>query len=439
MYRPSPRLPATITLLLGFLLALAGCRTQSSNVLGEAYVAPATLNLRHDLTQKTNTVAVLKHRDHLAITDIRRRFVKVRTDKGLEGWVDSAQLLSPEQMEQIRRDTQKALALPSQGSATVFEALNVHIEPSRQSPAFAKIPEAGSVSVLAHKLVPKTTGPAPASSFSLLKPQQSSRRQRKEKQSKFVSSRPPRPPAPKAPDNWQDLSSERIDGLSTADAKAKEQAAQAAKKTEEPKKPVVMENWTLVRTRDKECGWVLSRNLIMSIPDEVAQYAEGKHITSYFDLGTVKDEEKGVKHHWLWTTANSGLPYDFDGWRVFLWNRRRHRYETSFRQRNVEGYFPVHVDAAESATQVPTFELITKDDDAKFRRRTYNFDGARVHLIRTEDYQPGSSVEGKGANGINIEQIQSKAPQSGWFRRQWNAIMHRITGRPADDKDRPRH
>ena len=108
----------------------------------------------------------------------------------------------------------------------------------------------------------------------------------------------------------------------------------------EPKKPVILEDWSLVRTKDNQIGWVLTRNLIMSIPDEVAQYAEGKRITSYFDLGAVHDELKGMKHNWLWTTSSAPLPYDFDAWRVFLWNRRRHRYETSYRQRDVEGYFP---------------------------------------------------------------------------------------------------
>ncbi len=101
------------------------------------------------------------------------------------------------------------------------------------------------------------------------------------------------PPPPKPPANWQELSAERIDGAeSTANIKATEDKQAADKKTAELKKPVVMEDWTLVRTKDDQCGWVLSRNLAMSIPDEVAQYAEGKRITSYFDLGAVNDDEK---------------------------------------------------------------------------------------------------------------------------------------------------
>ena len=35
-----------------------------------------------------------------------------------------------------------------------------------------------------------------------------------------------------------------------------------------------MEDWSLVRTKDGQIGWVLTRNLDMSIPDEVAQYAK---------------------------------------------------------------------------------------------------------------------------------------------------------------------
>src|SRR5581483_4586841 len=76
-----------------------------------------------------------------------------------EGWVDALQLLSSEQMQQIRRDAREARALPSEGQATVYEALNIHLEPDRHSPAFARIPENGSVTVLAQRVVARSSGP----------------------------------------------------------------------------------------------------------------------------------------------------------------------------------------------------------------------------------------------------------------------------------------
>ncbi len=429
MHRSLLRLAAISALLSGFLLGLTGCGKDSSDVLGEAYVAPASLNLRRELNQKNATVAVLKHGERVSIVDIRRRFVKVRTSKGEEGWVDSLQLLSPEQMEQVRGDAQRALAMPSEGSATVFEALNIHIDPNRQSPAFARIPEGGSVAVLTHRVEPKTSGPLRPPPLIADRPQPLSRRQRKEKQSRNNGRLPPPPPPPKPPANWQELSAERIDGAdSTADLKANRDKAAAEKKAEELKKPVILEDWSLVRTKDNQCGWVLSRNLVMSIPDEVAQYAEGKRITSYFDLGAVQDETKGVKHNWLWTTASSIEQYDFDAWRVFLWNRRHHRYETSYRQRDVEGYFPVHVDPPDSNAFGRTFEIVTRDDDGKFRRRTYFFDETRVHLKGTEDYQPGASGKGNKAGGLDTNKLHAKIPREGWFRHEWNAVRRRVFG-----------
>ena len=421
----------TLSTSLALLLVLTcSCaRTYSGDELGEAYVAPATLNLRRDLAQKNSVVTVLKHGERVSIIDTRRRFVKVRTAKGQEGWVDSLQLLSSEQMTQIRLESEKALMLPSEGSATVFEPLNIHIEPDRRSPAFALIKDGAYVDVLAYRLTAKDTGPLRPPVLINERPQPSSRKQKRERSIRSsLKLLPPKPPKP--PDNWQELSSERIDGgESTADRKAKKDKEAAEKKAQDLKKPEVLESWTLVRTKDKQCGWVLSRNLVMAIPDEVAQYAEGRRITSYFDLGSVNDEEKGVKHNWLWTTLSGPAPYDFNAWRVFLWNRRRHRYETSYRLRDLEGYFPVGVDPPDSSMFGRTFHLITKDEDGKLRSRTYVFDTMRVHLISTEDYQPGAAGSQKGTDGIDVAKLQAKKSSSGsWVTRHWQALRQRVTG-----------
>jgi hypothetical protein len=411
-------------LFFAVTLLLASCRPESSaNSLGEAYVAPASLNLHSSLTSKSTTVAVLKHGDHLSVTDIKRRYVKVRTDKGVEGWLDSRQLLSKEQMEQLRKDAESELRLPSQGRATTFDILNVHIDPDRRSPPLAQIAAAASVDVLAHTAVPRASAsePIPAPSF-LKPPAPAPRRVRKPKAQKGLSPRPPMPKPPKPPANWQDLSSERINGPTRADELRQQKAQLEAKKAEEAaaaaKKPVILEDWTMVRTADKQVGWVLARNLYMGIPDDVAQYAEGQRISSYFNLGAVEDEEKGTKHNWLWTTSSKAQPFDFDRFRVFIWNRRRHRFETSFRQKDLTGYFPVEIEPAQPGEVQRRFSLILQDKNGKFWKKRYLFDGTRVQLAATEPYQTPPNSGPTKAEPLEVQKLESKRPAPGWLHRQ---------------------
>jgi len=141
------------------------------------------------------------------------------------------------------------------------------------------------------------------------------------------------------------------------------------------------DDWSLVRTNDGKAGWALFRMLTMAVPDEVAQYAEGHRITSYFSLGTVKDRDV-TKRNWLWTTIVRGLePYEFDSFRVFVWSRRRHRYETAHIERNLKGYYPVQVEPAASESESPRFSLVIEDKDGQRYRRTYAFQGYRVRLV----------------------------------------------------------
>src|SRR5688572_187170 len=138
--------------------------------------------------------------------------------------------------------------------------------------------------------------------------------------------------------------------------------------------------WSHVRLPDGRAGWVLTRMLIMAIPDEVAQYAEGHHITAYFSLGSVQDVARGqVKHHWLWTTIPSRLqPYQFDSFRVFIYSIRRHAYETAYIERNVRGYHPVEVHPV-AGNEMAQFSLTFAGKDGVLARRTYEFRGFRVH------------------------------------------------------------
>jgi hypothetical protein len=127
---------------------------------------------------------------------------------------------------------------------------------------------------------------------------------------------------------------------------------------------VPVDDWTLIRTESGQTGWVLTNAIYLEIPDEVAQYAEGHRITSYFSIGKVRDGED-QKDIWLWTTSEKlGEDHDFDSYRVFTWSLRRHRYETAYIQRRERGFFPVLAKAGE-------FSVCLEKPDGSRARKHY--------------------------------------------------------------------
>ena len=145
----------------------------------------------------------------------------------------------------------------------------------------------------------------------------------------------------------------------------------------EPVKPVPTDDWYLVRTRDGKAGWALARQISMSIPDEVAQYAEGHVITGYLSLGKVGNTDKD---NWLWTTTSAGSQgLDFDSFRVFVWSIKRSRYETAYIERNVRGWYPIEAKPGSAADAA--FSVVLEDKDGQVYKKTYAFSGYRVKLV----------------------------------------------------------
>ena len=327
------RIPRRGWLLAG-LLACAGCGPQQpaspprAVAIGEGFVAPETLHLRGEIAFSSGTVATVKRGERVEILARRRRFLKVRTAANVEGWTEQHQLLTPEVYRQIDQQARQAAAQPGLGIYRARDRVNVHLEPYRWSPGIYQLQEAEKVMLLARRLVERTSGP------------------------------PVRPgPAPAAPPG---------------------------------EAPRQSDDWRLVRSLAPSgiprAGWVLSRMLDADIPDEVAQYAEGRSITSYFALSEVADGDQ-IKKNWLWTTVERGLqPHDFDSFRVFNWGRRRHRYETSYIERGVKGFFPLTAAAAVETRygSGPGFTVVIGKKDGQRYARRYVMVGHIVRLYAEE-------------------------------------------------------
>ena len=412
------RLILQTALVFAFLICTSCTSPDRETSIGEAYVGPATLNLRQELAPKSPVSATVRHGDHLEILATRRRFLKVRTADDKLGWVDGYQLLTPQQMTELRELAVLAQRLSSQGTATVYDVLNMHTEPSRQAPSFYQIQEKGIVEVVAHKASARglsaTTPPVAAS----IKAAPAAKR----RAAKHVSSKklgpPPVPPPPKPPENWIDLSrGGKPEPLKPAPAPASTPPAPTKPKMpglrpqlSDAEKALILEDWSLVRTRDGRVGWVLTRPLVMSIPDEVAQYAEGHRITAYFSLGDGRERgdrehQSSPKQNWLWATAHKGVqPYEFDAVRAFVYNARRRRYETAFSEKGLKGFYPMEVVADESKT-VTQFSFIVQDDNGQYFRKKYSFSGHSAHLISREPFQLPDLKDLQGPISIALAQV----------------------------------
>lgn len=367
------------SLLFILVLLLAGCASQPPGpkirVIGEGFIGPYEIGIRSEISPRSPEVAKLKHGEKVEIVERRRSFLRIRREDGSLGWLSARNLMSDDQVAAIAKlaaDNRKTARL---GQATVYDALNIHNEPNRQSPSFAQIPERGLVDVLSYKLSPRTGYQAPNLIEDTRKTRAPRRKSRGNQTDKLPP--PPGPASPSPPEDWEELS----------------KTGKPEPKPEAPKQPVRMDDWTLVRTADGRVGWALSSMLIMAIPDEVAQYSEGHRIMGYWPVGEVRDGD--VNHvHWLWVTrSDRNWPYDFDGFRIFMYSVKRKRYEQAYREKKVRGSLPVEVvRPGRTKDYLSEFTVLSEDDEGQLTRRRFAFLGYRVQLLDKEPVVSGSGT-----------------------------------------------
>jgi hypothetical protein len=81
------------------------------------------------------------------------------------------------------------------------------------------------------------------------------------------------------------------------------------------------------------------------------------------------------------------MPFDYNQIRVFTWNVHRHRYETAYREHNLEGVLPVtisHENFGKEGT-LPVFTLRVRDDEGKIVEKKYRLNTPIVKRV----YAPG--------------------------------------------------
>jgi hypothetical protein len=306
--------------MLTFLLV--GCRGRNK-VLEIAYVSSPQAILRDRVSAVFSKTGTVKNGDRVQILERERRFVRVRTASGVEGWIEQRSLVPESVYDGFQKLTQQAQSDPVQATGTTRNDTNLHLEPGRETEHLYLLNQASKVSILQRATAEKS-----------------------------VPSAMPKPANPKS-------------------------------ESSKPATPA-MEDWWLIRDSDGRVGWVLSRFVDLDVPLEIAEYAEGQRTVAFFVLNQVADGDKKVPQYLVvLTEPKDGLPFDYNQVRVFTWNVRKHRYETAYREHNLNGFFPVTVSQEnfDKEGTLPVFVLRVKDDAGNAIDRKYKMNTPIVRRV----------------------------------------------------------
>ena len=331
----SPRqiFPRLTWLLL--LAALAGCSRFAPKPPPEyVYVSAKATFLRDRLAAVSNRIAQVQNGQRLVVLDHARRFVKVRTEKGEIGWLDERAVIDQQTYDKFTSLASTHAHDPVIAPGILRDDSYLHVAPGRQTDHYFLLPENTKLQLITRASVAKPGPPQAA-------------------------------PAPKPAANPTTASAGK------SPEKSKDTPPPAAPAPPAP--PPILQDWWLVRDSQGHAGWVWSRMIDVDIPNEISGLAEGQRYIGAYVLRTVDDPDssfpngKAPEYLALMNSWKEGLPYDFDQIRVFTWNTRRHRYETAFRQRNLQGYLPATVGSQVFDRQTEpifSYKVATGDDVA---------------------------------------------------------------------------
>ncbi|HEY4934728.1 MAG TPA: SH3 domain-containing protein [Terriglobales bacterium] len=351
------------------------------------YVSAPETSLRDRVATMYSKVGTVHNGDRVDVLERQRRFVRVRTDAGVEGWVEQRSLVSQDVYDGFQKLVQDGKDQNVQAHGTTRAELNMHLTPSRDGERLYQLKEGEKVEVLKRATTDKNAPkppPPPKPAVPGAKGQPAGKDQKQTPPAQPASAPAPSQPAAAQP-------APPASAKAPVPSASKTGAAADKAKPAEPPKPV-MEDWYLVRNSAGKVGWVLMRMIDLDVPLDIAQYAEGQRILGYFVLNTVQetidDQAKQMPQYLvLLNEPKDGLAWDYNQIRVFTRNRNKHRYETAYRERNLEGYFPVKTGHAvfDKEGDLPTFTIRKKMEDGQMVDVTYKMNGPIVRRVPTPE------------------------------------------------------
>lgn len=308
--------------ILLLALGFSACNRRGRRVLEVNYVSAPQATLRDQVATIYNRVGTVKNGERVDVLDREKRFARVRTATGLEGWIEERYLVNQRTYDEVQKLIQENLSDPVQAPATLRNDTNLHVTPGRETEHLYQLSAGAKVSVLQRATAEKT--------------------------GVVIEGKPGAKEAGPVLEDWWLV--------------------------RDPQNHV---GWVLARMVDEDVPLDIAEYaegqrfvaffVLDQVRDESKQGAD-KNVPQYLCA---------------LTEPHDGEPYDFDQIRVFTWNARKHRYETAYREHGLNGVLPITVSTEnfDKEGTLPVFIVRVKDDSGNASERKYKLNTPIVRRV----------------------------------------------------------
>ncbi len=325
--------------LLTLVALLAWMLRPKHETLGEAFVSEKVAPLLSSIAQVREQVELLHYGERVDVIGKRNDYVKVRTNAGTVGWVESRQLMEPTLWQRSIKLLEQTRGMPVQARGRTKVSTNLRVQPGRTEPRLYQFGRNVAVEIV---------GRAGADWVQVTDEKDASNE-----------------PAETKKEDWF-----LVRGVATRPpGEASARGAETTNITQPGDQTVPI------------AGWVVARFVELDLPDPVREGAASANIRplAWFELNRVSDPS-GDKPQYLVAAARGpeGQVCDFTALRVYTWYVKKSRYETAFIENNLCGRLPVRVGKGPKGEPEFRFRVM----DGSKEERSYRLIQTVVRRIR---------------------------------------------------------
>jgi SH3-like domain-containing protein len=306
------------------LLGSSACNRGRHRVLEVNYVSAVQATLRDQVATVYNRVGIVKNGERVEVLEREKRFSRVRTAGGIEGWIEQRYLVDQATYDGLQKLTKENLSDPVQAPGVLRSETNLHLTPGRETEHLYQLSSGAKVSVLKRATVEKQPGAAASPTKA---------------GGKSVG--------PTLEDWWLVRDAENRVG------------------------------WVLARMVDIDVPLDIAQYA------EGQRFVAFFVLNQVLDTGKDGTGKNVSQYLCAITEPHDGLPYDYDQIRVFTWNVRKHRYETAYHEHGLNGVLPVTVTTEnfDKEGSLPVFILRVKNDSGNVSERKYKMNTPVVRRV----------------------------------------------------------